>query len=81
MTFNEAVEYKKSLGDGPFEIKMVQLQLFVVPKKIDDFDKYVHHWHFNNIDSDEAAMLFSSDNEYSVYGFGYFMDKLFHESF
>jgi|688.fasta_scaffold74850_2 hypothetical protein len=66
MTFNEALEFKKNIGEFIIE-KDMKYTVMIVPENKNDFEKYCSEYLFYDC-TDKTAMKFSSNSEYQVFG-------------
>ena len=66
MNFNEAVEFKKAIGKKTIHDE-IEYSTMVVPANKEDFQKYCAEYINSNF-NDEAALDFSSNGIFEVYG-------------
>ena len=77
MTFEEAVNLK-SITKSPYKKEDAEMKVYVTPSVHADFQKFLTFMKTHKV-TDESAKLFSSDNNYSVYGIGGYVDYIWHD--
>lgn len=77
MTFEEAVILKNQ-SKSPYMKSDAKLKVYVTPAVHEDLQRFLAFMKTNKA-TDESAKRFSSNNQYSVYGIGGFIDYTWYD--